>query len=136
MRDASVEELSGFEIVVGDPDVRGWEVVGRDGRRVGEVKDLLVDTENPSTRYLEVRTDSPAGEEDVIGQAAVPGHGLHQVPARTVGEALVRDSLMDIENRMTAGHHPGEPFSRDEHHVLIPIDRAHLEAERHQVRVE
>lgn len=167
MRDARVEELRGFEVVEGDPDVRGWDVVGRDGRRVGEVKDLLADSEDPAVRYLDVRLDprpdlrleggardarptgaldvekdaipeldSLAGRDGVIGQAAVPGTSTPDKPARTIGESLVRDSLLDIENRMTAGESPGEPADLGGRRVLIRAERARLEAGRRQVRID
>jgi hypothetical protein len=38
-----------------------------------------------------------------------------EIPARTIGESLVRDSLLEIENRMTADHHLGQPEHPDEH---------------------
>lgn len=113
------EELSGYEIAEGDPDVRGWEVIGKDGRRIGEVDDLLVGTGNRQTRFLRVRTD---GQTD---------DGVHkEAPARRMGEALVRDSLLEVEDQRTAGEHPGWS-----HRVLIPFDQAHLEPGERRVRL-
>jgi len=120
------EELKGFHAVEGNPDVRGWEVISREGRHFGEVVDLLADDEDRQARYLEVRTDDP------LEEVTVSGARRSEIPARTVGESLVRDSLLDIENKMTAGYHPGE----SPHHVLIPLGQAHLESDKHQVRVE
>lgn len=157
-----VEELHGFEVVEGDPDVVGWEVVDRDGRRIGVVAELLADPENPSDRYLEVLLDRPAAgghrgaepagnavdvrqdaipeldaladEGGVIGQAAVPGNGPHETPARTIGEALVRDSLLDIENQMTSGERPG--FDRGEGRTLIPAGQARFEDAMRRVHLD
>jgi hypothetical protein len=159
-----VGELHGFEVAEGDPDVRGWEVVARDGRRIGEVEELLVDGEDRSIRYLEVRLDPrpaagaaearPTGgavdaERDaipeldrlsddgrVIGHVTVPGDGPHEMPARTVGEALVRDSLLDIENQMIAGASPGGGFDRGQRRALIPFERAHLETDKRRIRID
>lgn len=156
-----VEELSGFEVVEGDPDVVGWEVIDHGGRRIGVVAELLADPENPSERYLEILLDRPAaggpteaqptgtavdvrqdaipeldslsGEGGVIGQAAVPGHGPHEMPARTIGEVLVRHSLLDVENQMTSGGLPG--FDRGEGRTLIPAGQAHFENARRQIRI-
>ena len=47
-------KLDDFRVAKGDPDPRGWEVVGADGRRIGEVDELLVDTEAMKVRYLDV----------------------------------------------------------------------------------
>lgn len=161
-------EGSGYRVAEGDPDVRGWDVMDRDGRRIGEVDDLLIDTEALKVRYLEVRLDprlvhgaeqeagtpgamrpvldpatidpdtegipeldSMAGRTDdggIIGHAAVPGQGTdHTVPASTIGEALVRGSLTDLENRMTADEHLGEQPYTGERHILVPIGRARLD---------
>lgn len=49
-----LDELNDFQVAEGDPDVRGWEVVSSDGRRIGEVDELLVDTEAMKVRYLDV----------------------------------------------------------------------------------
>lgn len=153
----SVAELGGFESVEDGPDVRGWDVIARDGRRIGAVDDVLVETDDRDVRYLAVRLDDGAdhrpGEArgplenaaipeldsmaepgELIGQATVPGVTVPERPARTVGEALVRDSLLDVENRMIAGAHPG--WNRDERRVLIPLDQAHLEPGKRQIRVE
>jgi hypothetical protein len=157
-----VEELRGFEVVEGDPDVVGWEVVDRDGRRVGVVAELLADSEHPSARYLEVRLDRPAaggpteaqptgtavdvrqdaipeldslsGQGGVIGQAAVPGDAPHEMPARTIGEALVRDSLLDIENQMTSGELPG--LDRGQGRTLIPAGEVRFENAMRRIRLE
>jgi len=37
-------------------------------------------------------------------------------PAPTIGEALVRESLLDIEDQLTAGEHPGGPTGTGKHH--------------------
>jgi len=50
-------QLDDFTVADGDPDVRGWEVLGADGRKVGEVDELLVDTSAMKVRYLDVDVD-------------------------------------------------------------------------------
>ena len=129
-----VEELHGFEVAEGDPDARGWDVVARDGRRIGEVAEVLADSEDRSVRYFQVQLDALADEGGVIGQASVPGDGPPEMPARTVGEALVRDSLLDIENRRTAGSTPG--FDRGQRRVLIPAGQARIEADKRRIRID
>lgn len=165
---ARIEELSGFAVAEDEPDVRGWEVIARDGRRAGVVEDLLVDTEDPQVRYLEVRLDRGADQElplpreagptgtlegdlqesaipeldsladqgGVIGQATVPGKGRPEMPARTIGESLVRDSLLDVENRMTADESSADPWNRGGRRVLVPFDRARLDTAGRRVHIE
>jgi len=52
-----IDELSDFKVAEGDPDVRGWDVFASDGRKVGEVENLLVDTAAMKVRYLDVDLD-------------------------------------------------------------------------------
>jgi sporulation protein YlmC with PRC-barrel domain len=47
-----------YQVAEGDPDIRGWSVLARDGRRLGEVSDLLVDIDQMKVRYLEVELDN------------------------------------------------------------------------------
>jgi sporulation protein YlmC with PRC-barrel domain len=53
-----LSRLDEFEVDRTEPDPRGWTVVNRDGRGVGEVKDLIVDTERLRATYLDVELDS------------------------------------------------------------------------------
>lgn len=50
-------QLDDFKVAEGDPDVRGWEVMASDGRKIGEVDELLVDTSAMKVRYLDVDVD-------------------------------------------------------------------------------
>jgi uncharacterized protein (TIGR02271 family) len=52
-----LDELDDFEVAEGDPDVRGWDVISADGRKIGEVDQLLVDTAAMKVRYLDVDVD-------------------------------------------------------------------------------
>lgn len=60
-----LDQLDDFEVAEGDPDVRGWEVLSADGRRIGEVDNLLIDTGAMKVRYLDVdlEDDVAAGED-------------------------------------------------------------------------
>lgn len=50
-------QLDDFKVAEGDPDVRGWEVLSSDGKKIGEVDELLVDTGAMKVRYLDVDVD-------------------------------------------------------------------------------
>lgn len=52
-----LDELDDFKVADGDPDVRGWDVLSADGRKIGEVENLLIDTAAMKVRYLEVDVD-------------------------------------------------------------------------------
>ncbi|CAN5774538.1 hypothetical protein BH23GEM9_BH23GEM9_25580 [soil metagenome] len=71
-----LSDLDDFEVSDHDPDVRGWDVIAADGRRIGEVEDLIVDTRAMKVRYLDVEVDKDyrAGDDEArilipIGQA-------------------------------------------------------------------
>lgn len=120
-----LRNLRGYRIAEGDPDVRGWEVVGGDGRRIGSVNDLLVDTAEGDVRYLDVQLDSGlyrkgGGEEEQFGAA-------------TVTEYLVRESISDEENRLTADHHLDSRHHSGERHVVFPIGHAEVDEESDRV---
>lgn len=103
---APLRSLKDFKVAKEDPDVRGWKVIGSDGRVVGEVNDLLVDTAAMRVRYLDVVLD-----RDLLATApTVPG------TAGAAGAAPVAG---------TGGHH-----------VLVPIGFARLDEEHDRVYMD
>lgn len=57
---ARLDDLDDYKVADGEPDIRGWDVKTADGRRIGEVKELLVDTGAMKVRYMEVELDRKA----------------------------------------------------------------------------
>jgi len=64
------------------PDVRGWTVVGADGRKAGQVLSLLADPRDDESRFFAVALDRTALQQDLD----TPGEG-----------------------RITAGRYPQDP---------------------------
>jgi hypothetical protein len=54
---APLHDLKDFKVANHNLDVRGWEVIGSDGTRIGKVDDLIVDRELMKVRYLDVDVD-------------------------------------------------------------------------------
>ena len=52
-----LSEISNYTIEKGDPDPRGYQVMSPDGRTIGRVEDLIVDTSAMKVRYLVVDLD-------------------------------------------------------------------------------
>lgn len=141
-----LRRLHAYRIAAGDPDVRGWQVLGADGRTIGEVDDLLVDTRALKVRYLEVALDldllegaKAAGGPAGAGSRATPGLAPPLSATSAMGglgpltsETLVRATLSDEENRLTQEHHHG--FGT--RHILIPIGFARLDPEHDRILVE
>jgi hypothetical protein len=63
-----------FKVADGDPDPRGWEVISADGREVGEIDDLIVDTSAMKVRYLvcDLDEDELGLEDDRDRQVLIP----------------------------------------------------------------
>ena len=54
---AVLDDLDGYRIPSNEPNPKGWAVVTGDGRRVGEVDSLIVDTLAMKVRYLDCDLD-------------------------------------------------------------------------------
>jgi hypothetical protein len=52
-----LSRLRDFKVDKNQIDPRGWDVINLDGRTIGEVRDLIVDTETMKGLYLEVELD-------------------------------------------------------------------------------
>jgi hypothetical protein len=139
--------LRDYRVATGDPDVRGWLVLGTDGHRIGEVDDILVDTEAMRVRYLDVTLDSgpegatvqpvaeaaPAGDPSSVPPAVDPGAaGMMGGISSQISESFVRSTLSPEENALTREHHHGY----ETRHVLIPIGSARLDPEHDRILVE
>ena len=59
MKHRRLQELdrSDFEIVKGEPDIRGWDVKSIDRQKIGAVEDLIVDAQEKKVRYMIVDLD-------------------------------------------------------------------------------
>lgn len=102
-------QLDDFRVAEGEPDVRGWEVLASDGRKIGEVDELLVDTAAMKVRYLDV---------DVDDSIAAGGHDRHVlIPigyARLDGDrdCVMVDSLASADLAAVPSYDQG-PLTRD-----------------------
>jgi len=154
-----LRRLRNYQVAPGDPDVRGWLVLGADGRMIGEVDDLLVDTEALRARYLDVTLDSEWGGQPAapIAEAAPAGGPTSASVAEAttatgtmppmvdpgttvllggvssqISESFLRSTLSPEENALTREHRHGYRAR----HVLIPIGQARLDPEHDRVLVE
>jgi uncharacterized protein (TIGR02271 family) len=87
-------EVDDVEIADHDPDVRGWQVITTDGREIGEVDDLIVDTAAMKVRYLEVDIDRSTFGLSEDRRVALP--------AEVVG--IDRDNKKVVVSGMSAEH--------------------------------
>jgi photosynthetic reaction center H subunit len=69
---ARVGELSDYEVADHHPDIRGWDVVASDDRKIGDVKELIADTTAMKVRYLDIELDSDHRRSDEESRVLVP----------------------------------------------------------------
>jgi hypothetical protein len=69
-----LEELhdSGFEITDGQPDITGWEIRTRSGKKAGKVEDLLFDPESRKVRYIIADLDGNELDLDEDRKVLIP----------------------------------------------------------------
>jgi uncharacterized protein (TIGR02271 family) len=65
----SLNDLPGYKVAEGEPDIRGWDVMASDGQRLGRVDDLLVDTQANKVRYVDVEGGTQGHVTIPIGYA-------------------------------------------------------------------
>ncbi|HET9983918.1 MAG TPA: PRC-barrel domain-containing protein [Longimicrobiales bacterium] len=128
---ATLDELDGYRIASGDANPKGWDVVAADGREIGEVDELIVDTEAMKVRYLDVDLDSDKlgfGDRDrhvliPIGYATLDRDDkkviVDVVTSTDVGDLpvygglpLPRDFERGMQDAFQRGHAAGDRYSR------------------------
>jgi hypothetical protein len=137
-----LSELHSYKVASGDPDVRGWSVVAGDGKTIGQVDGLLVDTAALKVRYLDVALGPGAGSGVAEAPPSPPENVTADAPV-TVGTGIVGTPGLATYGTVTAtGAMAGvpplasepleEPFPAapsglaEDRHVLIPIGSARL----------
>ena len=67
-----LDDVADLKVADGDPDIRGWDVRTADGRRIGRVEDLIVDTATMKVRYIEAKLDRETTRSDQDRYVLVP----------------------------------------------------------------
>lgn len=75
-----LNRMDDFKVAQGNPDPRGWDVIAKDGKKIGKVEHLLVDPSARMVRYLGVDLDRSL-RGDLMGDRAAGDHVL--VPVDT-----------------------------------------------------
>jgi hypothetical protein len=117
---AHLDDLGDFKIADGEPDIRGWDVRGADGQKLGKVEDLLVDTAALKVRYIEVKLDKDVARE------------MSATPASPSDAARFADR--DVTSEATRD---ADAVSHgDDRYVLVPIGVARLDADTDDVLLD
>ena len=81
-RDIDYLQGSGYEIAKGEPDIRGWAIWSREGRKLGVVTDLLINTRHKLAEFMNVELEDDSEVRHVI------------VPIKT---ALLNDAKDEVQ---------------------------------------
>ena len=114
------DDLDDFRIAEGEPDIRGWDVRGTDGQKIGKVEDLLVDTAAMKVRYIEVRLDKEIARQ-VAQNADMSAHHVPQV-------GRLADQLRTDDDRTS------DPDAA--RYMLVPIGVARLDEDKDDVLLD
>lgn len=107
-----MNQLKDFKISKGNPDVRGWEVLAGDGKTIGKVNDLLIDTDSNRARYLDVKLGDHILDVDRTMHVLVPiGYAILQADDDRVFVEKVKTA--EVSNLPEYGHEPITPDYED-----------------------
>lgn len=103
-----LEEMKGYQVAAGEPDVRGWQVRTVDGRTAGRVDGLIIDTDAMQVRYLDVSLDRATlqlkGERHVL-------IGLANARLDDRNEEVRLDAMTAAELHSLQPYEPGRPIA-------------------------
>jgi sporulation protein YlmC with PRC-barrel domain len=116
-----LDELDDFKVADEDPDVRGWDVFSADGRRIGEVDNLLVDTSAMKVRYLDIELDNKELGLEADRHVLLP---VGYARLDDDDDRVIVDELQTSDLRNLPEYHHG-PITRDyEVGVRQSLDRS------------
>lgn len=112
-------ELDDWKVADEDPDVRGWNVVDRNGLKLGTVEELIVDRDREKVRYLDIAPGRDRVKED--DHVLIP-IGLARVDEVNNKKVVINE--IDSEAIASFPAYKGEVITRDyEHGVLDRLNR-------------
>lgn len=122
-----LDKVSDVDVASGEPDPRGWKVVGRNGLEIGKVDHLIGDTGAMKVRYLVTKVDK--GVLDDGRDVLIPvGH----VDLDTDAKRVVVDAL-DATMLQALPAYSGGPISReDEQKISSAYSNAYTGANRYR----
>ena len=112
-----LRELDHWDVAEGEPDIRGWEVRTLSGRVIGEVADLLIDTEEREVVMLDI--DVEGGHRRTLAPIRAAQVDRTERIVRIDSEDLHTDDLPTVERK-------AEPVAEAEREVPVtgaPADR-------------
>ena len=110
-----MRDLDNYKVADGEPDIRGWNVFTATGRELGDIEDLLVDTEMGEV----VMIDIDLKRDDRHTLAPIKAAWIDRESHRVV----LNTSMFDVDGEIRASDVPSRP-------VDVTPARARAEATR------
>jgi hypothetical protein len=101
----AMHELRNYKVVDGEPDIRGWNVFTATGRELGEIEDLLVDTDLGEV----VMVDIDLKRDDRHTLAPIKAAWIDREHRRVV----LNTSMFDVDDAIPALSRRGESLESD-----------------------
>ncbi len=92
-----LDEIDDLEVADHDPDVRGWDVYGADGTKIGEVEQLIVNPAEMKVRYLDVELDDKVHEMRASSKDDDDRHVLIPIGRATIDEDQDRVIIQGVQ---------------------------------------
>ncbi len=96
-----LRDLDDYKVAEGEPDIRGWNVYTATGREIGEIEDLLVDTDIGEV----VMVDIDLKRDDRHTLAPIKAAWIDRPNRRVV----LNTTMFDVDDDIPALHRRGEP---------------------------
>jgi sporulation protein YlmC with PRC-barrel domain len=105
---AHLKTLKGFKVTDPGSDIRGWTLSARDGRRVGVIDDLIVETSTLEVRYLEVRIDQSAAKRAGDVWVLVPARvaRVDDLRERVIIDSMSAEGIAEAPRSMRSPPNP------------------------------
>jgi len=103
-----LSEMPDYKVEPGDPDPRGWTVVSTDGRSIGRVEDLVIDTSAMKVRHLIVSPAHGASSDSSTGTMLLDTNEVdvrdddHQIVARSLPSGYAAASAATTDRSTAA----------------------------------
>ena len=97
----SLNDVHDYRVEKGDPDPRGYTLETSDGRTIGRVDDLVIDTEVMKVRYLVVERDDSLGDDADESHILVP---VDDVDVRTDARRVIANRFTGSEQTWSHQH--------------------------------
>ena len=120
-----VDRMDDVRVAKNDPDPRGWEVIGRDGTKIGKVEHLLGDRDSMKVAYLVMKLDSKIVKD--TRHALIPaGHAAVDSKRKRV-----RVSALDKTRAAKLPKHVDGELDRDREREIVRFYSEGYPPERH-----